>query len=407
MIKKFFDKLENIISIFASQTIKQLVLTKNSMIITEVNTSGEVLKKKFEIFSKLEKSSGANETLRFSKFFLAGDTLTITTMSSRVSVTDSVNVLVRLLSADSFTFFVETDVFASFFKNHTSEVTIVIYDNGDIVFKYDKGEFKTYWTDVKAYPSIFQVPEDGKVYVPSDKFIPSMKRAFMFMSNDEFRDILRNVLLDVKDGYVNIVTTDQMSMFVNSIFMGDTDQSFQSTISPEASRILYEYLGDGDKDEMVAISSDGTRLFLTFGDVIIQDVMSAGNFPNYRAVIDKSTETSIYSVNRKEWLDSLMSLYIAKSEEGIISVSIEDGRMVLVSRNLNYRKAIRENVDTQIIQGYPISFCFNHNLAVKAVKATSAPIIKLVYSEVTRAFLFKNPDDDKEVIFLIALQSEY
>ena len=377
------------------------------MIITEVNTSGAVLKKKFEIFSKLERSSGANETLRFSNFFLTGNTLTITTMSSRVSVTDSVNVSVRLLNADSFTFFVETDVFASFFKNHTSDVTIFVYKNGDIVIKYEKGEFKTYWTDVKAFPSIFSAPEEVKVYVPSDKFIPSMKRAFMFMSNDEFRDILRNVLLDVKDGYVNIVTTDQMSMFVNSIFMGDTDQEFESTISPEASRILYEYLGDGDKDEMVSISSDGTRLFLSFGNVIIQDVMSAGNFPNYRAVIDKSTETSIYSVNRKEWLDSLMSLYTAKSEEGVISVSIEDGRMVLVSRNLNYRKAIRENVDTQIIQGYPISFCFSHDLAVKAVKATSAPIIKLVYSEAARAFLFKNPDDDKEVIFLIALQSEY
>ena len=80
------------------------------MIITEVNTSGAVLKKKFEIFSKLERSSGANETLRFSNFFLTGNTLTITTMSSRVSVTDSVNVSVRLLNADSFTFFVETDV---------------------------------------------------------------------------------------------------------------------------------------------------------------------------------------------------------------------------------------------------------------------------------------------------------
>lgn len=375
--------------------------------LAEVNTSGEVLKKKFEIFSKLERSSGALDALRFSKFFLTADTLTITTMSSRVSVTDTIHVSTRLLSTDSLTFFVETDVFTSFFKNHTSEVTIFIYENGDIVLKYPKGEFKTYWTSINAYPKTFDFPETGGVCVPSDKFIPSMKRAFMFVPSDEFRDILMNVLLDVKDGYVNIVTTDQMSMFVNSIFMGDVDQAFRSTISTEASRILYEYLGDGDKDEMVTINRDDSRLFLSFKDTVIQDVISSGNYPNYRAVIDKSTETAIYSVNRKEWLDSLVSLQIAKSNDGIIDISIQDGNMTLSSKNLNYRKEIRENVDINIVNGFPFSFCFSLDKAIKAVRATSAPIIKLVYSEVTRAFLFKNPDDEKEIIFLMTLQSSY
>lgn len=162
-----------------------------------------------EKLGKLEtvvKNAGSNSLYKDLKIDVVNNLAYITSVNAKVCVIERLEV-----EADSnFSFLVEASSFIKFMKKQKNcEITILLSDKKDqITICYASGEYSCPAFDINTFPQVHKIL-DGGIKVKMSDYVSVLNKASDYTEVDDFYPCIENVVIDIDDININIVSTDR------------------------------------------------------------------------------------------------------------------------------------------------------------------------------------------------------
>lgn len=359
-----------------------------------IRVSGNLLGRKIQNISNVCSKSSKNDYSSSIRFILYKDHMEIQAMNEKITVWEKIydDLDIDLDDRSNFSFLVDASTFISFIKNRYEYIDIKIKDNNEIDFVYPKGCFSTTWSEDKAYPKFLLPVENNVLTLNSKLFVPILKRSFYFSGKDEFRPFIETALIDISNGVFNLVTTDRFKLFKSSKNIdGVEDQKI--LLSEIVSSILYQYLADDDIN--INISTDNTRTFIWFDDIIISDINVVNNFPNYNIIFDRFEVYTAIELNKKEFCSIIQ--YSSIIDDMFVYIKIGP-KTIVKSEVLGTRNKFMEYIDPSYFYGEEVIVKVVRKHILSCINNVVGDLLRMEYCSSMRNIRLFNPKYDNELI---------
>lgn len=354
----------------------------------KIRVSGILLNEKLTAISKMHDKAVSKLVTPNIRFVIYIDHITIQAMNEKITFTEDIyDIQSDVEHGKSFSFLVDARTLIDFFKNHKGDITIDVLNNFEIKFSYKNGSFSSVWFEDKAFPEFFSPSGENEMRVMSSFFVPSMKRAFAFVGEDEFRPSIETIYINIKNDHIDLVSTDRFSLFLSRKFisLGIPDKGIM--LSHSAAGVIYQFLSD--KDTEIRISSDDRRTFICFDNVVITDMNLEFSYPNYERICDLYKHSSKIMFDRDSLLSALNAMSIVND---MITISADtNGHAVVRSEDSGNRKKIEEMITCSNIDGPGFYFFIKKSNMVSSIKNLLKGDVVLEYSEASKSTKMYNP----------------
>lgn len=269
------------------------------------------------------------------RFDVSGDRLYLTCYGEATSLYFSIPISGE---GQSFSFGADTSALDSFLSCK-KDVSFTLEDRM-LTLESGRSKLKTSWLDVDEYPS-FPMKDLEWFKVDSSCFVPALKKSSLFIIEDEFRPELSNTLLSIKNGYIDVVSTDRYVLFRHT---GKSEGDIPPVmVSPTVTSILYSIFKDSDEE--LEIASDGASVYFRTGVLTIFDRGTERKFPDYKKLFDSFRADFSFKTNRKDFLSSLEDISSAgKDDCWMIG---KEGKLIVRSEDLQAVRYAESEVEVE------------------------------------------------------------
>ncbi|WP_404988355.1 DNA polymerase III subunit beta [Clostridium culturomicium] len=281
--------------------------------------------------------------------------------------------------------------------NDTVELATI--NDSEIELKCQKSNVQLVYLNPSEYPSLPSIDEDVVLTV-SQKTLKNMIKSTIFaIAQDDTRPILTGVLLQVKEGKLNMVALDGFRVALKSENM---DCSFnKESVVPgktlnEVSKILK------DNDDNVQITFTKNQILFNFGNTKVISRLLEGDFIKYEAIIPKEHNLKV-TVRRDEILGCIerASLMAKDGNTNLVKLDIADDTLVVTS-NSQLGKA-REEMQI-ILQGEGLKIAFNSKYLIDVFKIMDEEIIVMEFTSPVTPCVIRNLESDNSVYLLLPVR---
>ncbi len=281
------------------------------------------------------------------------------------------------------------------------EVDVGVGEEERVTLSCHNTEFQLHGTAADEYPSL--PTREGVELTPVDGagLRELIERTLFSVSSDESRPNLNGVFFRcLEDDRVRMVSTDghRLSQGERSVNRGASIPAAEGVIIPrkgvaELKRLLDEVgaeVGFGFLEHSLVVAAADLTLYVRLIDA---------GFPDYRAVIPKSSER-IVVLNRLPFLDSLKRIGILASERTHgVRIELRGSRMTLSSDNPDLGKA-REEVELDGYDGGDLTIAFNARYVRDILGILSAEKVEMALNEALSPGLFREHGNE-DYLFVV------
>ena len=251
-------------------------------------------------------------------------------------------------------------------KLPSESIEIALADHNNVSIRTSLSEFKIVGMPAEEFPDIGTVLENRKISLNRDSFKEMIRKTSFAASIDESKGVIVGVLIEMKDGNVNMAALDRFRMAVASEKTDSApsdDIIISARILNEINKILAD--SDSDDDDVELILDDKKAVILTEDSRIILRMIE-GKFLKYRDLIPKEFKTTV-NIDRSLLIDSIerASLLAKEGRNNLIRLSFVDDCLHITS------KSEAGNVDENIpvkINGDNIEIGFNSKYLIDGLK---------------------------------------
>jgi DNA polymerase III sliding clamp (beta) subunit (PCNA family) len=245
-----------------------------------------------EKLGKLEtvvKNAGSNSLYKDLKIDVVNNLAYITSVNAKVCVIERLEV-----ETDSnFSFLVEASSFIRFIKKQKNgEIKITLSDKKDsITIYYASGEYSCPAFDVNTFPMVYNIP-DGGINVKMNDYVSILNKASNYTEINELYPCIENVVIDIDDININIVSTDRNTIYRYFVPNQDKVEKVFIPVSNASSILLDKHINKSL--DTLSIKVDDTRTYFSTPDMDMYEIHFDGNYPNWRFVDEHFVKTSTY-----------------------------------------------------------------------------------------------------------------
>lgn len=281
--------------------------------------------------------------------------------------------------------------------NDTVEISTI--NDLELELKCQKSNVQLVYLNPSEYPSLPSIEEDVVLTV-SQKTLKNMIKSTIFaIAQDDTRPILTGVLLQVKEGKLNMVALDGFRVALKSENM---DCSFnKESVVPgktlsEVAKILK------DNDDNVQITFTKNHILFNFGNTKVISRLLEGDFIKYEAIIPKEHNLKI-TVNRDKILGCIerASLMAKDGNTNLVKLDIADDVLVVTS-NSQLGKA-REEMQI-VLQGEGLKIAFNSKYLIDVFKIMDEENIVMEFTSSVTPCVIKNLESNNSVYLLLPVR---
>ena len=251
-------------------------------------------------------------------------------------------------------------------KLPSESIEIALADHNNVSIRTSLSEFKIVGMPAEEFPDIGTVLENRKISLNRDSLKEMIRKTSFAASIDESKGVIVGVLIEMKDGNVNMAALDGFRMAVASEKTDSApsdDIIISARILNEINKILAD--SDSDDDDVELILDDKKAVILTEDSRIILRMIE-GKFLKYRDLIPKEFKTTV-NIDRSLLIDSIerASLLAKEGRNNLIRLSFVDDCLHITS------KSEAGNVDENIpvkINGDNIEIGFNSKYLIDGLK---------------------------------------
>jgi len=216
----------------------------------------------------------------------------------------------------------------------------------------------------EEFPAIPMVPEEVSLSISQSALRDMVRQTIFAVAKEESNPILTGLLLEVREGRINLIATDTHRLAWKSAKIDGTTKQKRNMIIPsrpfnEVGRLLR------DSDEPVRIYLAESQVAFSVDATTVVCRLIDGQFPSYEKVIPKEAERKI-TANASELTTALKRALIVARENAEKTVLRVDQETMVISAESAEIGQGREEVAVRL-DGEPIEIAFNARYLVEAL----------------------------------------
>lgn len=329
-------------------------------------------------------------------FELKGDTLNLSATDLEVSMTTSLTVtgtengLVAVPAKrliDTLKALPETSV--HFIMNEQNQIT----------FSTDKGSYKLSGESGIDYPTIPNLDSGLKVNMGSKQLARMINHTLFAVSNDELRQAMMGVLVQLRTDEIKTVATDghRLVAFTYKDFKANESKDF--IIPSKALNIFLRHVESGE----TPLSIDDKFISFDLGTSKLVSRLIKENYPNYEAVIPVENNRKM-NVPTDELKSAVkrVSLY-SNSSTHQIRFSMSEEPLKVSAEDFDQGRSANEEINCEY-SGDPLDMGFNGNYIQDILDHIETPETVFEFSGPTRAsVVLPSVQEDHEHLLMLVM----
>lgn len=226
------------------------------------------------------------------------------------------------------------------------KVTIIATLESDNRFTLQHSSGETYFPidNADEYPLPMKEQVSEPVTLPGLQMRDALKRSLWATANDELRPIMNGVCFALKDGWLDIVTSDGhvlVKSHINAIEGTKITDEFRMTIPKKAATLLGGVLSSAP----VKVSWNEHSCRMEFWPYTLDMRLIEGKYPNYNSIISKDQPLTAF-VPRAFALCSLKKVLPFSADNNgshLIRLSLTKDRMKLTAEDFDFDKGSHDS----------------------------------------------------------------
>lgn len=269
--------------------------------------------------------------------------------------------------------------------------------------KCGASEFSIQGQDIDTFPATPIIDEQFSFNIEEEALKRLIKRALPFIAlNEGKKPILTGALFEIKNNYLNVVTTDVHRMAVVKEELKQSVEDTKMIVPGQTLRELLKILKD-EKEEIKLIVGD-RRLLFDFGEFQIYTSLLDGEFLRYEAIIAAINPIKM-KISKRVFMDSLERAMLLINED--ISSSV--GNKVPVRLIMEYDKldifcmTSKGQVSDELnakVEGGELTIGFNCRFLLDAMNVCDEEVISIEFSTKVSGCFIKADDESYTYMIL-------
>lgn len=223
-----------------------------------------------------------------------------------------------------------------------------------------------------------------------------VKKACLFVGNDEMRPMMNGINLKRIDDSLNITATDAHKLF-SEVIECDKGNDIDITV-PVIIQKFMKLQGDGKLE--LFIDKD-LKNIIVFGEMFNTRIrLFDGRFPNFEAVIPKNNNEVVF-LNKAELTNALKVIKSSLNSTNSISFIFKGNNMLIISEDFDYSISsayLLKIEDSRLTDEYT-RIAVNYNFFTTALSIINHPIISLKFSQSNRPILI-DTDTNRTILIM-------
>lgn len=290
-------------------------------------------------------------------------------------------------------------------KMPDGEVVVEVNETNNITkISGGSSEFSIQGQNVDGFPQTPVLDEKFSFCLEEQILKKLIKKSLPFIAVSEGkRPVLTGALFDIKNNYLNIVTTDSHRIAVIKEELKENMDDVKIIVPGQTLRELLKILRDSDNQIKLIVGD--RKLLFDFGEFKFFTRLLDGEFLRYEAIISV-VNPIVMNVNKRVFMDSLERAILLINED----LSSSTDNKVPVRMNMGYDKLdlscitgkgqVHDSIKAEI-EGGELEIGFNCRFLLDAMGVCDDELIKMEFSAPTSGCFIKSSTGDDSYVYMI------
>ncbi|WP_250278096.1 DNA polymerase III subunit beta [[Clostridium] colinum] len=247
------------------------------------------------------------------------------------------------------------------------DISINVDEKNVTIIKSGKTEFKILGQNGEEFPTLNTVEKEEKYSISASTLKNMIKQTKFSVSSDESKPVLTGELIEIKEGYLNIVAIDGFRVSFRRTQISKDFKNAEVVVPAKALNEIIKILSDKE-DSMVNLYFNENYILFELDSCIIVSRLLDGEFLKYEQIFTEDYNTKI-EVDRISLLNSLerASLISKDNKKTPVKLEIKTNENLVITSNTEFGTSYEEVfID---IEGEGLSIAFNPRYLIEALKA--------------------------------------
>lgn len=287
-----------------------------------------------------------------------------------------------------------------------TEIDFKVSEKGLVRIAYGQSSFSIHGLPSDEFPALPKIKEVKSFSIKSGVLAQMLKQTIFAVSNSEDKYVLNGLLVEMgkskisgDNSNIRIVSTDGYRLAKRGEEISNIAGKEMSIIVPakamgEILRIL-----DAEKEDDVKINVSEEQISIKYKHVHLISRLIQGQFPDYKQVIPKASETKII-LERGALLEACeRAAVIASAAANIVRMEVKNGKLHIIASAPEVGNA-DEVVAAEIKGKEKTQIAFNVRLITEALKAIEVNKVEIDLSGPLSPGILK-PEKGSEFLYIV------
>ncbi|NOT36753.1 MAG: DNA polymerase III subunit beta [Saprospiraceae bacterium] len=266
------------------------------------------------------------------------------------------------------------------------------------------GKYKLVGENSADFPEIETPSEaDDKIEISSEFLKKGIDKSSFAASNDEMRQNMRGINLNIDFNQITFATTDAQKL-VRYRFLDITSNVATSLLLTKKSMQLLSSILP--KDGKVAIHFNKSKVFFIYDNILFTTRLVDAKFPDYNAVIPVDN-SNILTINRDEILSTLkrMTIFANKSTSQIV-MSLNEGSLTMNAQDFDFNNEATEQLSCSY-EGESLNIGLSAKNLIEMLSVLDSESVQFQFNSSNKPVLLVPTDQKKgeDLLMLIVTNS--
>jgi len=279
-----------------------------------------------------------------------------------------------------------------------NQVSIESNSNLQISIESGSSVFSIKGMSAEGYPKIPTVSDAEKITLPQTLFKDMVRQTIFAVSTDESRPTLNGCFFNCDGFAIEMVAIDGFRLALRKQVIGQ-DLPVMKFIVPgkalhEVGRIL------GGKDAEVVVYSSSNHILFDTGNVRIVSRLIQGEYMNYKAILPKSSQTTLL-ISTASLLDAIERaslIIISEDRRCPVQISMPNDETLVINASTELG-TLHEEIPANIT-GERIDIDFNPRYFIDALRAIDKDEISILFNGSNGPCVLK-PTEGEDFSYLV------
>ncbi len=247
------------------------------------------------------------------------------------------------------------------------EISIEVDEKNVTIIKNGKTEFKILGQNGEEFPTLNTVEKEEKYSINSSTLKNMIRQTKFSVSTDESKPVLTGELIEIKEGFLNIVAIDGFRVSFRRTEINKDFKNAEVVVPAKALNEIIKILSDKE-DSIVNLYFNDNYILFELDSCIIVSRLLDGEFLKYEQIFTEDYNTKI-KIDRISLLNSLerASLISKDNKKTPVKLEIKSNDSLVITSNTEFSTSYEElYID---LEGEGLSIAFNPRYLIDALKA--------------------------------------